>query len=410
MKALSHVFVLLGIILSVFLFKKEATGQNYRGKEFISAYKNKPRYDSIVNFSDAKFFSIANFTASELDSMVFFNNATFNKAAIYNFTIFCSATNFRFSTFHRDAYFFSAMFRSNADFVAAKFDSIAGFTNSIFFTNANFLSARFSGETFFNGVVLPDTLGFRHVVEINKEIDFTNAKLDSVKLAKDQNYKCKITLTGSNIEKIKINYELFELWFPTSVTYEQKISTYEKLLQKFKNDGFLESYKKLDIEYRNFKNIQNGDVVLNWFIKHWWNYGYNREWVIYWALSILGSFIFLNTFLFEKLQKEVYTINFNFFTPEDYSRLARNPNFWREREKYFTLPYLLAIWQFPILSFAFVTLNAINSLMYTAILFFGVKISLENFKKFSGWTMYIWLMYVTGLFCLAYILNIIIVK
>jgi hypothetical protein len=214
---------------------------------------------------------------------------------------------------------------------------------------------------------------------------------------------------GSDFRKIKINYELFHLYFPTGTRNEDIISTYEKLRQRFKDDGFLESYKALDIEYQDYKNRESKkpqDLLLNWFQKTWWNYGYNKELVIFWALKFLCFFTLINIFLFEFLQSKVYSINFKFYEKEELKFLKEKLKLDRQQRKnifFSSMTFIKMGWNY----FLF---KIINPLVYTMILFFVLKISIENFKKFSGWILYIWLIYIAGVFCLAYIFNIIIVK
>ena len=71
-----------------------------------------------------------------------------------------------------------------------------------------------------------------------------------------------INLVGSDIDRIKINYEQFKLWFPKFTTYQDRISTYESLLEKFNNQGYKESYKLLDIEFKEFLYCMNGLAVV----------------------------------------------------------------------------------------------------------------------------------------------------
>ena len=251
-------------------------------------------------------------------------------------------------------------------------------------------------------------MDFRNVKDINREIDFTESVLYSAKKA--QGKKCRIALYGSDIKKIKINYELFELYFPAPDTsYEKKISVYEKLLQKFKDDGFIESYKNLDIEYREFKYLQNKDYFLNWFHKNWWNYGYNKEYVVYWSLFLFGIFSLFNLLLFSKLQSSVYVINFDFFTKTDFDDMKTGfAHFSSLGFKKFI--HLRFYWFILVYIFSLVKRFLLNPIIYTAILFFGIKVTFDNFKKLNIGTLWVLLIFTSGLFCLAYIFNIIIVK
>ena len=147
---------------------------------------------------------------------------------------------------HRADFHFH-QFDSTADFRFAQFNSTANFSSAQFNSTANFRSARFKAKVNFSNTIPPKYLDFRHIKDIREEIDFTYARLDT-----NKEDKCNIALVGTDPGKLKLDYKLFKLWFPEPDTsYQQIVSVYEKLLKKFQDDGFLESYQALDIEYRD---------------------------------------------------------------------------------------------------------------------------------------------------------------
>ena len=375
--------------------------------------------DSTADFDHALFYSTANFGSAEFYSYANIRNAEFHSTADFVRALFYSTANFLGTKFHSTAdfsivefdstcIFFIAQFDSTADFRLSQFLSTADFKHAKFRSFVNFSSSIFYSKTYFDRTILPDSIDFRNVKDIANEIDFTVSVLDSAK--KVNGKKCRIALYGSDIKKIKINYELFELYFPAPDTsFEKKISVYEKLLQKFKDDGFIESYKSLDIEYREFKYLKNKDYFLNWFQKYWWNYGYNKEKVVYWSLRLFCLFSFFNLFLFPKLQSSVYAINFDFFTKADFNEVKKGLTQYSSAgsKKFIQIRYY---WLILIYMFSVIKRFLLNPLIYTAILFFGIKVTFENFKKLNIWTLWVLLIFTSGLFCLAYIANIIIVK
>jgi uncharacterized protein YjbI with pentapeptide repeats len=379
---------------------------NFKFSVFLSgAYFGAAEFHSTTDFRLVRFHSTTTFLNAEFDSTAVFGSAEFDSTADFYRAKVHSTADFHQAKFNSTADFYQAEFHSTADFSEAKFNSTADFTDAQFRSKADFGRAEFKSGAVFKNTHLPDTLDFSRV-KIKDEIDFTYAILDPDKKSKNKEYKCQINLLGSDLSKIKINYELFHLYFPKGTRNEDKISTYEKLRQRFKDLGFLESYKSLDIEYQDYKNRVNGDKKLNWFQKTWWNYGYNKELVIYWALKFLCFFTLINIFLFEFLQSKVYSINFKFYEKEEFNALKEKSKLERQQRKniFFSgMTFFKMGWNY----FLF---KIINPLVYTMILFFVLKISIENFKKFSGWVLYIWLIYIAGVFCLAYIFNIIIVK
>lgn len=349
-------------------------------------------FRSIATFNGIQFDSLINFTGAVFYENCQFTNAHFNNGAMFHQTVF-----------EKDVDFVNVYIKGNIDFNAAIFKGYADFfylqIPDPAHTYISFCNASFYGEVNFDQINLPTILNFERMRSV-KEIDLTKA----IPYRKG---RCQIWLTESDISKIKLNYEVFQLCFPPQTRYEQKISTYEKLLKKFEDDGFKESYKQLDIEYKSFKNKEEGNYFLDFFLKKWWNYGYNKERVLYWSFGILFIFTLINIRYFDHLQNKVYKMNYNFYNKEDFG--VHRKRFGSSYDLIFDSPSKLYK-NFGVYLWYFISLRFINSLMYTAILFFGLKLSLENFKKFSGGTLYVWFIYLTGLFCLGYIVNIIIVK
>jgi len=306
--------------------------------------------------------------------------------------------------------------------MSAYFHSKANFENTVFREGANFYKA-----------ILPDTMDFRFVKNVGREIDFTYC------LPPRYSNKCLIALADADISKIKLRMDLFKLWFPAdsvfnenstgidsiiakidtsstlditgidsaksvidtvykkgiwvidSLTYDHKVSIYEQLLNKIKDDGLKESYKILDIDYRQFKyEHQRRENQWNVFTPighywnvHWWNYGYNKEKVFWWTFLLLFIFTLLNITCFNKLNESIYPIDF--LKRTDYQILSGYNS---------SIYYIIC------------------AAMYTAIIFFRLKISVSNFGKGAirkhPWLFtYFMLIYVSGLICLGFIANII---
>lgn len=418
-----------GLLIILAMYAQEMLAQNYRGKHFYKANDMKIRdFDSVADFYQAhfhseaffinsgfnsdvsfcftQFHSLAGFYGTHFSKVAFFNDAKFHSYAHFENAKFLSCATFKNAHFDSTADFNMTFFNSIAIFNGTRFYNSANFSNAIFQSQVDFSNSQFHSTVTFNGTKLPDTIDFRNIKIIEEEIDFTVLAIPEIGL----NPKYHIALTGTNITKIKINYELFRIYFMApDTTYEQKISVYEKLLQKFKTDGFIESYKKLDIEYREFKYLNEKEHFLNWFHKNWWNYGYNKEKVIWWSLFFFCFFTTINIMLFNTLQCKVYSMNFDFFTKTDFNlikgMLLKYSLFgWK---KFFKVMFYREV---LIYGFSLFKLIILNPLIYTGILFFGLKVSLGNFKKLNVGTIWVFIIYSWGLFCLAYIFNIIIIK
>jgi hypothetical protein len=340
------------------------------------------QFKSPADFGSTKFRGIAHFHWVAFDSSVNFSFAEFDSTADFGITKFKGTANFLGATFDSSISFLHAEFDSTVNFFGTKFEGMAHFDLTKFKGKADFGEAHFGGDVTFSNAILPDTLDFRRVKDISREIDFT---LSWPPLS---GRKCHIALAGANISKIKLNMALFTLWFPKDIyiSYDGQLSVYESVLKKLKDDGLMESYQILDIEYRQLKYWHKGGV--SWYIvntsqKWWWNYGYSKEHVFLWAIGFWFLFSFVNLGLYRRLSESVYTIAFLEKMEESVSAGVRKRLF------YF---------------FQVVT--------YTAIVFFGLKMDVGKFKKGvvreHPWLfVYLMLVYVLGLVCLGFIVNII---
>ena len=264
---------------------------------------------------------------------------------------FHSRVVLRLAQFASGADFEGAQFYSSVDLWSARFDRFAVFAEVAFGSLVDFSWAKFPGVALFHGATLPSKLDFRHVTDIGQEIDFTQCRPPR------EGGKCHIALVGADISKVRLSMRHFELWFPDdpTPTYEERLSVYESVLQKLKDDGYMDSHQILDIEYRKFKFRSKGNVY--WYItdtlqRWWWNYGYNPERIFVWAFGLWLCFSLVNVGLYRKLNKEVYTIEF------------------LDTMHYY---FLHGVRKRMIYALEVVT--------YTAIVFFGLKLDLRKFKK-----------------------------
>jgi hypothetical protein len=373
------------------------------------------QFHSTADFTQAKFYSVAYFTLAQFYSAASFWSAQFDSTADFLHTQFHSTANFQFDEFHSLAGFIDAQFDSIAVFSFCHFNSTAGFDHARFNTKADFSFAMFRHKAGFYRAVLPDTLIFSGVTDIARDIDFNFARLPR------SGNRCKIELVGADISKIKLNMKLFELWFSPdttidtiwvktettvntgvtthgtiidtirvrtdtlAVTYDQKVSVYEQVLKKLKDDGMMESYQILDIEYRKFKyeNAGIGGAILNVIYMLWWNYSYTPERIFLWAIILWLFFSLINLLMYNTLNEAVYEIPF-------LMKLQPETGAGERRWLYYPLQVVT----------------------YTAAIFFGLKMDPGKFKtgvvrRHPCLFAYLMIVYVSGLICLGFIVNII---
>ena len=327
-----------------------------------------------------------------------FGSPVFEGRADFGGTEFKGRAKFVATKFKDRADFGWATFDSSVSFWSAEFYSTAYFGGTKFKGRAEFEGARFGGDVIFSNATLPNYMDFRNVKDITREIDFTLSKRPF------SGGKCHIALAGAEISKIKLNMALFKFWFPTDTTfgkssagkdsiiridstsYDGQLSVYESVLKKLKDDGFMDSYEILDIEYHRFKYKHGGffDGYILDTVLRWWNYGYSKERVFVWAIGLWVLFSLLNLiFFYPKLSESVYAITF----------------LERMQDSAYT----------GIKKWIFYALQVVS---YTAIVFFGLKMDVAKFKKgvvreHPRLFVYLMVVYVVGLVCLGFIVNII---
>jgi len=169
--------------------------------------------------------------------------------ANYQDSVFKERVEFSFTKFSGDAAFVVAQFDSLADFSNAKFDEKTIFDGCTFTGKVDFTRAIFNGFARFIRVNLPDTF----------ILDYVRAKevFDLSDTVNETGETCWLSVIGTDISKLKLNYLRFQLLFRGDTTTNQvRKNIYENLLKS--QEQFPDGYKKLDIEYKQFKYDQAG--------------------------------------------------------------------------------------------------------------------------------------------------------
>ncbi len=290
--------------------------------------------------------------------------------------------DFQDNTFKRRLRFNTVDFESKARFSSVKFDS------KVFFTNCNIESASFHGSSF------GEELVFRNI-NIKNIIDLTGV------IPNKNNKHCYLTIVETPLDKIKFNYGYFKIKLPeikTNHDFAKSIRLYEDYIQKFENEKeeySLELLKKEYIEFKLTKNPRLGSFGLLFgkilvFSKKYWNdFGYDRS-LIWQNTFLLFISIFIINFLFlDFFIKQVYCL------PE---LLDSYTNSMTNRHKRNLSNILTTVFQKSKICF-----------FYTAFLFFGLKLKIENLNfNYQLAIFFILAQYVIGIVCLAYLANMVI--
>jgi len=333
------------------------------------------QFDSTVQFISGRFNKAANFMNTSFEDKVDFSHSYFRNKPVFEEVHFYSDVSFKMAEFKTIANFHKTHFHKGADFDFVRFDSIADFSDAKFY----------SGNL--NISFLPKYLDFSNIRIINNDINLTSSK------NYPQNDLCRIILINADIDKIKLQYSNFELYFPKDTDPEIKANVYEKLLANQKREGYIISFQKLDKEYREFKYIESGQYgkfegyLYNWINSRWWDFGYNKLLIVFNTLYIFLFFSFINTIFFKCLVTKVYVIG----DIKEW-RLSKT------RSK-----------------FGMFFRNIPYSLFYTAVIFFGLKFDLKKLHYMNNLKdlkilviFYVFIVYVAGLICLGYLANFVI--
>lgn len=384
--------------------KKYFSPVSFESARFNAVEFNNTEFNSEAKFFAASFDSIVDFQDVHFKAKAIFEKANFKTKATFLDVVFDSLTDFSYinlikpesnrsklyfnrSKFNAEADFTNAIINT-VDFTEAEFNSDVFFTSTEFDSLAIFSKAEFNSDVDFTSSKLPNKLDFSYTTKISGDIDLTSAtiypKYDI----------CYINLTGAAIDKFKFRYKRFKLWFPenNTIDFELKSNVYEVLLKNQDDQGFTQSYEKLDKEYREFKYTgQEGSKISrfwghlqNWVDKYWWGYGYNKELIVFNSIILYLLFAFINAFFLKHLTQKVY-------------EAEKINEYWEESSGskigmfFKTIPF---------------------SMFYTAQIFFGFRFDVDKLKykeNLQGWKIfslvYFFLVYLSGLVCFAYLAN-----
>jgi hypothetical protein len=211
-------------------------------------------------------------------------------------------------------------------------------------------------QIIFENCMLPKEMRLENIQPLGARVSFINCYTDSA------NY-ISINATKGDLNNVDMDYQNFRIVFTDSlIKPEEKRQAYLTLLENFKKKGQMDSYETLDLEYK-----EKFDPPIKHFIQtFWWTYGYEKNKIFRNSGIFILLFTFLTMLFYKKLQS-VYAIN---NADTNYGRL-------------------------------------VNSFIYTNIVFWSLKIDVKEmkFRYHLAAASYIMLMYVTGIICLAYMVN-----
>ena len=203
--------------------------------------------------------------------------------------------------------------------------------------------------------------------------------------------RISLTARRTDMHKVKLWYFDFKLLFTYALNLDEMKQSYRQLMEKYQVSGQQESYERVDRDYKEFMREQQlGYLVgglVNELDKWWWDYGYNRQLVVQNSVLFFLLFVAINFFLYTQLLSDGYPIK-KFKEIDD-----------EQKRKYLDNPIKGQLMRIPYVA------------LYTGYIFWGLKLEKDNINvKHLGMFSYVLIQYVTGVVCLAYIANLIVMR
>lgn len=420
-------------------------------------------YQKRVHFWDCGFHGAVDFRADTFkDEASFFRtrfyyrtnfsqqkaNCVFESKSDFRLTAFYDGANFEAAEYKGEADFLLSNFNNNTDFSQAHFkkdvnfnsihsNNFLNFSQAFFGGKVDFTNAKISGrisftsmhlgdsaQLIFDQTILPDTLNFSGVTKIPTLIDLTSARYDSVAAydylrhvyyLKKRTLPIELSLWNTDVSKLKFDYQLFHVSLPNSRIYHEDISGMcEQLLKNFKDNGYTNSYEKLDIQYQRYKytwiawesETRYLPIPL-WVVPFiWWRFGYSKWFIFPWILFFISIFTLITFYKFDSLNGEVYKV-FDFSSPSPaparrfkFIGGARREELIEILGEYPPPPPPRVLARYEKLWYAF---------LYTSSIFFRLTLKEDrfDFDRKKG-VAYIILIYAVGVICLGYLANFVI--
>lgn len=357
---------------------------------FTFRYKN---YDETISglIYGINFKSQFSFNERIIKSKLDFSNIIFSESFNSVRTKFGFDTSFLTVKFN-NSNFSSCSFNRQIKFIGCSFKGLnfelCQFGSSITIMNSNFEEGIKLKET-----SLPDSLFF-YDNKFSRDVDFSTAL--------NSKFKCKIFLILNNytdLSNIILPSDKFTLGFEKipskdtliEIPFQYKAYAYEQIIKKCQSLGMTESVQGWTIEFKELKNIhyysETWGTALNWLHNIWWGFGYERQRIIYCAISLFFIFSLLNILLMPNLLRKTYydaEISKNFL-PADTNNAEKLIDHLLNESK----GYRIFINVFT------------YSLHYTGIIFFGLKVKHEALNTKTPWVLYFYFVYIIGIIHLA---------
>ena len=183
-----------------------------------------------------------------------------------------------------------------------------------------------------------------------------------------RNSKILVSFINTDVDQLRMNFTPnMRLVFDSGYNNDVIHNSYERLLTKFKAEGKPDSYRYVDLQYREYKD----DGIWGFLEKHWWYYGYRKYYVWRWTFGLLVAFFLFNTWQWKQMH-------------ETYPVVPEYPI--KKKKSYIGKAFLI--------------------FLFTIFVFFSLRLDLEKLK-FDRllYVFFFFFQYAIGLWCLFFILR-----
>jgi hypothetical protein len=248
------------------------------------------------------------------------------------------------------------------EFVEGADFSYSSFSDSVVLDHVIFLK-----NPKFTNCTLPDSIHLENV-EFNggELVDFSSCQL------RKNASKCVLQLSNTPVYKIVLPYDLFQFDQSIEEQYDESvaISIYESLIRNCKEAHLTQSAERWDIEYQQYRNRARFGILgsaFNYLQEKWWNFGYDRDRVLFVWLPTWFFIFFMINYIFLNPLLEIYNdeeIRKSF--AEEKKRIGKRRRF-------------------------------IYAMIYTSVIYFSPKLSISAMSfKHLGVLSYIFFIYLMG--------------
>ena len=334
-------------------------------------------FNGYSDFRGAKFLAKSHFTHTNFKDVSFLY--TDFLTAAFSFATFSQTANFNNATFAKFANFTNANFDHGVKFINVTFNGHVDFDYVGFGESADFSGTNFNASVSFVNSILPEKLNFARAT-ISTLLDLREA------LPPPSGLKCKINLLGTDITKVRLRYQDFQLDFPPETSLEDIQYLYQSLLDSLKTTGDMISYNILYLEYQHYKYAIADKNIIGSLNEYFWNYGLDPSRGFLWIAAIIFILSLGNACFLDWLLENTFDINFLKHNHEYLTQYSHYRRWWLIR----------LIDDLP------------KSVVYTTLIFFGgflgVKREIEKIKSRNLMiNFYIVLIILSGLFANMFI-------